>query len=83
MIEVKEHYKIYNGECIQECPSNTQEAEENGKKTCKVKIFWLLVFLIFYKSKSKLKSTVDNCINHFVSKSRNASTVQSGVLPVE
>ena len=29
-------YKIFNGKCIKECPSDTQEAEENGKKTCKV-----------------------------------------------
>ena len=37
MIEVPESYKIYNGKCIKECPSDTQETEENGKKTCKVR----------------------------------------------
>ena len=52
MIEVPESYKIYNGKCIKECPSDTQETEENGKKTCKVRFeLTLNGFSIFFINK--------------------------------
>ena len=42
-----------------------------------------VLIICFLDSLQKLKRIVDDCINHFVSKFRNALTVQSGVLPVE
>ena len=42
-----------------------------------------VLIICFLDTPSKLKRIIDDCINHFVSKFRNALTVQSVVLPVE
>ena len=42
-INEKYNYKIFNGKCIEQCPTGTQEVDKNGSKTCQVSrnIYWL------------------------------------------
>ena len=35
-INEKYNYKIFNGKCIEQCPTGTQEVEKDGSKTCQV-----------------------------------------------
>ena len=55
-INEKYNYKIFNGKCIEQCPTGTQEVDKDGSKTCQVSrnIFKLNIDQISVSARSQM-----------------------------